>query len=93
MDKSNVKFIDKRCNDNLKDGFAFYACGLITEVHSRTPTQSRKDVVVEYINPWGKVETSWRSLDEIHTSAISTTDYANMASAIQRTKLLNTLKI
>ena len=62
------QFIDK--NENLVYGIEFYAVGLIESPEPFVSKVSGKDVLVIFIDPWGRLIKEWRALDSIEIKEI-----------------------
>lgn len=60
-------FVDK--NKNLNHGLEYYATGKATV--ERPPCESGKEILVEYINPFGEYLAEWRRHDEIEMFEIN----------------------
>ena len=75
------KFIDKDKGGNLNHGVEFFAVGLV--VSEYLDNKSGKDIVVEFIDPWGNLHTEWRSVDEVVITEIDDADAYMLKEAFE----------
>lgn len=79
-------FVDNDCQSNLVNGLPHYGAGIITEDFRKDgkSTPSGKDFSVLYIDPWGSVNSEWRSMGEIRIiTDADETDFEMLSHAIE----------
>jgi len=86
----NLKYFfrdkDSEANSNFNDGLAYCAAGLVESFHCSPdgkPSPSGKDLAVKYIDPWGNPNYCWRSLDEVHLSEASASNYESLKECVE----------
>lgn len=81
------QFIDKDKRENLVDGIEYFAVGLISEEFP--DSLSGKELVVEYIDPWGRFQREWRARSEVTLYEISDEDAQTLRVAFERIQQLS----
>jgi len=76
------QFIDKDKRGNLSDGIEYFAVGLVSEEFPDSP--SGKELLVEYIDPWGYFQREWRARSDVIISEISDEDAQTLKAAFER---------
>ena len=81
----NKFFIDKNCEENLKDGLPYFAAGIIEEDYRIDERQSfsGKDFAVVFIDPWGVVSREWRAFDDIRIIEVNNYDFEMLKESIR----------
>ena len=80
----NTAFTDKRSDENLENGLAYHAVGLISaDFTDEKPEPTDKDYTVSYIDPWGIVQNEWRSRDDIELIKLDKSDYEHLLFRIK----------
>ena len=81
----NKFFIDKNCEENLKDGLPYFAAGIIEQDCRAGIKQlpSGKDFAVVFIDPWGVVSREWRAFDDIRIIEVNNYDFEMLKESIR----------
>ena len=87
MRKVLQRFIDINCEENLIDGLPYYAAGLVLEDDQCGASDKR--FLVEFIDPFGRYQTEWRSSNEITVREISERDFLHIKECYSKIERLS----
>lgn len=85
MDKPYFFFRDINCDENYQNGLSYFACGIVEEDirANGLPSESGKDFVVSFIDPWGNPHLRYlRATEEIILIEASEEDYEFLRASI-----------